>query len=304
MELKKEEVHMKLSKQDIEKLRRKIQDGLTNVQNGIKLQIEKELLELLLFDVITLDKEKKAVIKLPVWSGEFLQKIDLSEVDFSDVSWDLSQRVLNYFEDDSNAYKYVEAIVNKFSVLGRNYIINYAGTNANIDLTTSFQAKICHGIIINKCNFSGLDFSKLSLESIELLNVVSSDISNTNLIIPLSLTVNAKNSNFSGIELSGRTINAYCCWDNDLQHFPGCILTNTGTIIFISQASSDYKSLKHFLKDAVCNNWVGCYVNGKKVLSPEEQATKRERLKAQYEQMKQETFDSVHVKINKLVNKR
>lgn len=216
----------------------------------------------------------------------------------------MSRSFLDYFEVDSDAYKRVEAIVNKFSDLGRNYVINYAGTNANIYLTTSFQAKIGQGIIINNCNFSGLDFSKLSLESIELLNVVSSDISNTNLIIPLSLTVKAKNSNLSGIDLSGRSMTAYYCWDNDLQHFPGCNLTNTGINIFISQESSDYKYLKHFLKDAVCNNWVGCYVNGKKILSIEENTSKRESLKTQYEQMKQETFDSVLVKINKLVNKR
>lgn len=62
MELKKEEIHMELSKQDIEELRKKIQDGLTNVQNGIKLQIEKELLESLLFDVVTVDKEKKQLL--------------------------------------------------------------------------------------------------------------------------------------------------------------------------------------------------------------------------------------------------
>lgn len=45
------------------------------------------MLEDLLFEIITLNKEKGIKIKLPIWSGDFLKKIDLSEIDFTDVSW-------------------------------------------------------------------------------------------------------------------------------------------------------------------------------------------------------------------------
>ena len=41
------------------------------------------MLESLLFEEIVVNKEKGIKLKVPVWSGEFLREIYLSEVDFT-----------------------------------------------------------------------------------------------------------------------------------------------------------------------------------------------------------------------------
>lgn len=314
MELKKEEVHMELSKQDIEELRKKIQDGLTNVQNGIKLQIEKELLESLLFDVVTVDKEKKAVIKLPVWSGYFLRKIDLREVDFSDVSWCIlgNEEFKIGFNDlkisSDSVYSEIEKIndkkIDEVNALDSNFFVDYSCTNAKIDLTKSYEAKHGRYIEIRGCNFTDLDFSKLDLSEISELILINSSIKNTELCIPSETDIKATKSYLENIDLSTRTINASDYFMKKDDGFENCYLNNSKINIKLYSYDFSTQLTQQRLKNTMANNWVGCYVNGKKILSAEEKATKRESLKAQYEQMKQEIFDSVLVKINKLVNKR
>lgn len=55
---------------------------------------------MLLFDTYTCNKEKEIKIKLPVWSGEFLQKLDLSQVDFEDVFWCFMEMDANLDSED------------------------------------------------------------------------------------------------------------------------------------------------------------------------------------------------------------
>ena len=80
---------MKLNKQGREELRKKIEEQLQNVPEGQRVHLDKELLEELLFETITYNKNTNEKLKLPVWSGDFLRKIDLSEVSFEDVAWTL-----------------------------------------------------------------------------------------------------------------------------------------------------------------------------------------------------------------------
>lgn len=70
-----------------DKLRKSIEEILKHSPNTKKVSIKKEVLEQLLFEEVVLNEKENIVIKLPVWSGEFLEKIDLSEVDFTNVSW-------------------------------------------------------------------------------------------------------------------------------------------------------------------------------------------------------------------------
>ena len=87
---------MQLNKQSKNELRKRIVEQLKEVPKGQKIKLDKELLEYLLFEVITLDKTTDTKVKLPIWSGEFLKKIDLSQVDFTNVSW----CILDYKESD------------------------------------------------------------------------------------------------------------------------------------------------------------------------------------------------------------
>ena len=78
---------MKLSTKSKDELRNLIEESVTNIPEDLKLQLDSKILEDLLFETITIDKEKGIILKLPVWSGNFLKKIDLSQVDFTNVSW-------------------------------------------------------------------------------------------------------------------------------------------------------------------------------------------------------------------------
>ena len=65
---------MKLSNKSKDELREKIAEQLKEVPKGQRVQLDKDLLEDLLFEIITLNKEKGIKIKLPIWSGDFLKK--------------------------------------------------------------------------------------------------------------------------------------------------------------------------------------------------------------------------------------
>ncbi len=77
-------------------LRKKIEELLNRVPDGTHIHIDKDLLEVLIFEELSEkqllknleDKEDKKTIKKEiVWSGDFLSKIDLSEVSFENVDW-------------------------------------------------------------------------------------------------------------------------------------------------------------------------------------------------------------------------
>ena len=309
MELKKEEIHMELSKQDIEKLRKDIMHHLTNIEIGDNVHIEKGLLERLLFDVVTVDKEKKVVVKLPVWSGYFLRKIDLREVDFSDVSWCIlgNEKFKIGFNDliisSDSVYSEIEKIndkkIDEVNALDSNFFVDYSCTNAKIDLTKSYEAKHGRYIEIRDCNFTDLDFSKLDLSEISELILINSSITNTELCIPSETGIKATKSYLENIDLSTRTINASDYFMKKDDGFENCYLNNSKINIKLYSYDFSTQLTQQRLKNAMANNWVGCYVNGKKVLSPEEQAAKKESLKAQYEQMKNEIFVSTLENIDK-----
>lgn len=305
---------MKLSYQDKKELRTKIEEQLQRVPEGQMVRLDKEILENLLFDVITVDKETGTKVKLPTWSGEFLKKIDLSQVDFSNVSWcfldsrdyDFRNDIEigdikipgNSIYDTINTIKISCGIPEKLEKLPNLFVVNYAGTNANIDLTKSFEA--IHGgfIEISGCDFTGLDFSHQDLTCIKEFLALYSSLSGTRLAIPSEIEMSAIKSSFDGIDLSSRTISAYGYFYEDTYSLSYCSLHNTGININLGANDShdDEESQK-----AMNNDWVGCYVNGKKVLSREEKLAIAEQKNNEYQNYKQSILDSVSSSIDEQV---
>ncbi len=121
---------MELNNSRKEELRKNILEQLKNVPEGEKIHLDKKLLEDLLFEEIVVVESKGLTAKLPVWSGEFLRKIDLSEVSFENVSWSLCHvsfpisyiEKLSY-EEKNETYKKIEELNDKNQT--QNYIINY-----------------------------------------------------------------------------------------------------------------------------------------------------------------------------------
>ena len=283
---------MQLNREDKDKLREYIEERINEIPYGQRLQLDKEILESLLFEPITINKEKGLKLKLPIWSGDFLKKIDLSQVDFTNVSWGIQGMDedspysidIDGVKVDYVAAKRIEGIVEREAkkyhekVEGEEddtpFLIDYSGTNAKIDLEKSFEA-VNEGVIkARACNFSGLDFSKTDLSKYKEIWLSTVDLSGTKIKIPRESNLKAYCSNFDGIDLSSRTINArrYLLEDPS-DNLPGCNLHNTG--INITLDPTEFKTRDEDWEEKVQsdmkNYWVGCYVNGKNVLSESEQ---------------------------------
>ena len=299
---------MKLNKQTKDELRAKIVEQLKEVPIGQMVKIDKETLEDLLFETITVDKERCIQVKLPVWSGEFLRKIDLSQVDFTNVSWSMLGVDDSYVEEvifyDFDRYG-IELDEQTMSIIKRiqkdneqrfelanGYAVGYFRTNARIDLSKSFEAIHGNEISIRGCDFGGLDFSQQDLSNIKSIFVHSSNLYGTKLPIG-NITLEAWASDFNGIDLSTKKIDAFQYILGEYSQLAACDLTNCGVQITLDVEKIRDGKCKEELKQAMNEDWIGCYVNGKKVLSPDEKQKDASKIKTEYEKMKEEIFTSV-----------
>ncbi len=299
---------MKLSTKSKDELRNLIEENVTNIPEGQKLQLDKKILEDLLFETITIDKEKGLILKLPVWSGNFLKKIDLSQVDFSNVSWaildfDPDFTISTYgFCKINKVYFQIRGIKNKIleknSVSQNEYITIYSGTNANIDLTKSYEA--LHGGVIDvrACDFSGIDFSNLDLSQTKLVYLNAVNICKTNLVIPSHVRLFAYDSNLEGIDLSSRTINASDYFTSSTSNaLSECNLRNTRIKIKLYPYEFKDDDWKAKFNKAMNEDWIGCYVNGKKVLSNEEKRNIAQEQRKRYEEIENGVFNYISKEI-------
>lgn len=294
---------MQLSKVAKDELRKKIEEELKDVPERQRIQLDKDILEYLLFEEIILNKEKNIKVKLPVWSGEFLRKIDLSQVDFTNVSWDILSNDMvatftcrPYSNDIMLDVKgKLEKLILSIDILkNKGYCVNFSGTNARINLDQSFEALEFNIVRVMDCNFSGLDLSNQDFTGIDLIHIEDSDISDTELYIPDNIELYGYRSNLANINLSNRTIDIYeSIFDCGGQNLERCNLTNSGVKINLNGNWFANAKTNEELVDAMETKWVGCYVNGKKVFSSKEKNAVATEKKEEYEKMKAEKFNSV-----------
>ena len=316
---------MQLNREDKDKLREYIEGRINEIPYGQRLQLDKEILESLLFEPITINKEKGLKLKLPIWSGDFLKKIDLSQVDFTNVSWGIQGMDedspysidIDGVKVDYGADKRIKGIVEREAkkyhekVEGEEddtpFLIDYSGTNAKIDLEKSFEA-VNEGVIkARACNFSGLDFSNIDLSKYKEIWLSTVDLSGTKIKIPRESNLKAYCSNFDGIDLSSRTINARrYLLEEASDNLPGCNLHNTA--INITLDPTEFKTRdedwEEKVQSAMKNYWVGCYVNGKKVLSESEQLEMATNLKKQYEAYQENIYKELNSQIEEAKRRR
>lgn len=285
---------MKLKNESIVKMRDEVERRIESVPNGTRIKLPKDLLEQLLFDECTYNKEENKILKLPVWSGKFLQKIDLSEIDFEDVSWALyAAPDLSLFEslgackskklagiDDAfvtTMRNRLEAIEDEYR--DKDYYVMYGGTNAKIDLTKSFEAKEFNIIAITRCDFSGIDLSSNSsdLSYLDEFSVWFSNLRDTDFTITsIPERFWASRSDFSNIDLSSLVLDALRVIVFGGGVFNECNLTNTGIkLVYTDEEYAKYCDAycRRFdceqvdtietLEYNIENYWKGCYVNGK-----------------------------------------
>ncbi|MCR4581207.1 MAG: hypothetical protein K5666_01695 [Bacilli bacterium] len=253
-----------------------IVEKVKKVPEGQKLHIDKNIMEELLFDTFTCNEEKGNFFKLPVWSGEFLKKIDLSEISFEDVAWSLYELYRDFpFEEfqqkmDENFLSLVSLgmIENAFKETGCENI-NYSGTNVNIDFHKSFEYKTLNQVRITNCNFAGVDLSKSNMSEIKIISTC--DLSDSNIkLSPDNLENNAFfwSSNFTNIDLSSFSAKAENIIGDKDVFSADCNLTNSKLNITFDENDMFWHDSKFDNKGffwEFYKNITGCYLNGKLV---------------------------------------
>ncbi len=298
---------MKLNKQGRDELRTQIEEQLKRVPDGQRIHLDKELLEELLFETISDDN---VIVKLPFWSGKFLSKIDLNDIDFENVSWTLLSSYGEdvFFENDNLNKKFYllwEEIKHKRK---NDYYVDYSNTNAKIDFNKASRIGIADdektGIL--GVNFSGVDFSNLDINDFEF--VWQSDLSNTN--INFSCLDSRKETFLSftsleNVDLSKITVDITVFWGDDIP-FNDCNLKNTKLNIVCKP--DELKS--QFIEDIPCylgeisklikeGKLDGCYINGKLIHSKEERQQIAQQKRQEYiDSIKNDVISSIDEQIS------
>lgn len=269
---------MVLSKENKNKLRDEILQQLDSVTSSEKIHIDKDILEELLFDVIVYD-DKGSILKLPVWTGTFLRKIDLSEVSFEDVSWSLLSNldygVLSVYLNESALDK-----IEELKSINNGDVVDFSFTNANINFKESFEGKKNRGIEIRACNFSGVDLSNNTTKN--LVFAYQTDFSNTNLKVLNKndycwfVECNLEGIDLSNFDITGLELIDYASMPS---RFSFCNLKDTGINVLVTDEMYEDNEIRKTIglssvyirgmfEEYLSNgNLDNCILNGKKVES-------------------------------------
>lgn len=289
---------MKLNEKSKNEIREEIVRQLKNVPEGRRVHLDKELLESLLFQSVTYNKEKNEKLKLPVWFGDFLRKIDLSEVSFEDVSWSLivddkwdypEQMYMEFMDKES-----YDKMPNILPRLDDGSKIDYSHTNANIDFSKSFEFKKIGKVYLLYCDFNGVDLSKNDMSNLECYEC---NLANTKIKLSPEMFDNDRYSsinytNLKNIDLSKFSVDFIDLIGDKCFFDSNCDFSNTGLNVslnlYMDEKDADRrKDLKENLKDLM-HNLCGCYIDGKLVHTEEERRTIALDKKSEYEKMKEE----------------
>ena len=298
---------MRLNIEDKEELRNEVEKVLLSTPGEERLFMPKEILEELLFDEVTYNSGRKQRVKLPVWSGDFLKKLDLSQIDFTNVSWALliqdDRDVYATFRmhSDKNFFDKIKHHYNKPNYEG----VNYSGTNAKIDLSKSFEALAFGEIMLIDCNFSRVDFTGVDLSKLRLIK--NCNLKNAKIKIPAEVfakTLIVPNCDLQGIDLSDCTLDLYELCSHG-GNFEKINFKDTGLKIILDKRYNDliyppnepntsYMIWKTRLRKSIkYKKFEGCYINGILIKSNEQRQETIEEKKKEYEDYKNSKFGSV-----------
>lgn len=163
-------------------IRKLIIEKTEELSDGMRLRIDTKLLDELIF---CKRSDNKGLIKIPIWTGSFLKKIELKNVSFDSV-------IFGIFDDKEN-------IIENDSI----YDIDFSDTDIKVDFSKCRAAGL-----LSSCNFKGVDLSNSCSETIRMAK--SCNFSGTN--IKLNLNQNDKvcfvKCNFSDNYMKGLEINS------------------------------------------------------------------------------------------------
>lgn len=284
------------------KFRGAMEYRLESLKQGELMHIPKEVLEYLLFDELPAKiREEEVKIRIPAWSGDFLSKIDLSEIEFDNVAWDNPEKETECFYH-TYADEIIEEIgeeeydrqINSFYDYKNKYknaIIKYANTNARIDFKKSWEYRLTERIIITRCDFSGTDLSKSDMSA--ETDLQDSNFSNTSIKFNPNYRVDAFETNLEGADLSSFEVTP---WYMDRSGLASCNLRNTGLKI-VDFSRENIEKCFQFSKERLMQHlkngdYVGCYINGK-LMKTIEEYQEQARQSIQFPQFHDESLSDI-----------
>ena len=260
---------MQLKKEGKNELRKFIEEQLKNVPVGQKAHIDKELLEELLFEKIVYNDETKEYFKLPVWSGDFLSKIELKEVNFENVSWSIlgentekninkMKKLLNKNEESN--------IQEEYDLSSFNGIINYSNTDAKIYFNKSIEYKLNQKIELNNCNFANTDLINNSIENYSIINC---NLSNTDIKFKKLNIKEIINTNLYGVNLSRFLVDSVDIVNYFINVTKNADLMNlNNTKIRIIYNENDRKEVNFKIKSLIKYGKLnGCTINNNSIIN-------------------------------------
>lgn len=211
-------MNYKLKLEGRNKIRKQIIKELENVPEGIKIKLDTKLLDELIFYKYTNTITNKQY-KIPIWTGEFLRKLDLSDLSFEDAflvgystetidnieTKTLSPRNAwynSYNMDGTDAINYIEEYekCNDKKLKQSRYTFDFSYTNIKPDFSKLILGNCCSNKEIDGCNFEGVYLSKSKYEDTEIHNC---NMKNTNI---KNYNNNWSDNNFSNNDFSNTTV--------------------------------------------------------------------------------------------------
>ena len=271
----------KLSLEGREKLRKNVEELLKTIPDNKKIQLPNETLEQLLFEEVIVNKKDNIRVKFPVWSGKFLRKLDLSRVDFKNVTWDAlsfifsnesyqnpnnlllaelyevflsypPQPIYDNLEEFNDRLKNIKSLKR---LSGK--IVDYSYTNVSINLSDSFEQRYNarRNGSIEGCDFRGCDvyFSKMPRK----LDISNCNFANSSINLPETVGYSQiRSSNFENCNLSNSKIDITTM----VNGLTECNFNNTGATIIFDEEYCDYYLLEKYKNSLL----IGCRIADEK----------------------------------------
>lgn len=291
---------MKLNEHDKNDLRKKIEEAVKRVPDGQRIELPLEVLDELIF--LKVNDKEGVTVKFPVWTGEFLRKIDLSKLSFENVHWGVAIYDYNRFDLDK---------LSRFHKDSFTYIVPFVGRSVNSTMD-SFLVKYVERLI--DFSYTNINPDLSNVDKIESTNFEGVDLSHSNLNLKTVVNCNLKNTGakldkiiFNDIESIKYTNLTNCTFMffsldfnvflkkidmNNLNNFP--ILINTGLKITFNKeyANDDVKELVKAL--CLSGKLDGCYLNGRLIDSSRviQNKSDKQALLDEYINLKNQIYES------------
>ena len=203
----------KYTEESKNKVRGLIITELEQVKDGERIFLPVDLMESLIF--------KKYPIKIPIWTGPFLRKIDLSKVDFTDTCYRGKAGSIIKVDKEGNSSKSIG--------------IDLSYINAKIDFSVHpFEP---NDVIIDSCNFEGVDLASASLKA--KTKIFDSNFDNTAIHINKFDALFIRNSSFKNCDFSHLSLPIENIRNDDINTAEGminnCDLSGTGLKLIITK---------------------------------------------------------------------